>query len=285
MRYLLVLFDNPNISKEFVKYSILLARDLRATVQLFFIQNPQAVPIAEPGTLTSTSINIDIDTDALAKSVENSVNDIIREIRAEITTGVNVEFKSETGSASRILEDTVSKGGVDMVLMQGDIDKPDWLKTITNMELIEKAKCPVLIIAPDSKYQPLEKIIYATDYKEEDIKTLKALIDLTRPLVTDILALHISESMEFEEKVKEAGFNEMLKQETDFKNISVKVLVDEKGKDIVETLSEEIDKTNANLIVVLKENRNFFDRIFKSSFTADVIKNVKLPVLVFHSKQ
>lgn len=282
MKTLLVLFDNPNISKGFVRYAILLARDLKANVQLLFVQTPPAIPLAGTGTMSAANGNVHADTDALAKSVEKLVDEVIRDIS---DTGIKVEYKSEPGATALILEEKVSKEEFDMVLLEGGTDKPFWVQTNTNMELIEKAKCPVLIIAPNTKYQPLKKIIYASDYKEEDLKTLKELINLTKPFVIDILALHISKSMEFSEKVKKVGFKEMLERNTNFNNISLRVLTDEKEKDIVETLSEEVDRIGANLIVVLKENRNFFERIFKSSFTANVIKNAELPVLVFYNEK
>jgi nucleotide-binding universal stress UspA family protein len=285
MKTLLTLFDNPSISKEFVRYAIYLAKNLNATVQLVFVQNPQVIPLVAPGTGSTADVHIHEDIEALARSVKNSVVEIIRDVKEQISAEIKVEYKSETGSASLIIEEMTSNGEVDMVLLEGEPDKPFWLQTNSNLELIENASCPVLVVAPNTEYQPLKKIIYATDYREEDIKTLKELIELTRPFVTDILALHISESMDFEEKVKKVGFNEMLKAKTNFNNISLKVLIDKNERDVVEVMNEEIDKEKANLVVILKENRSFFERLFKSSFTADVIKNVDLPVLVFHSKQ
>ncbi len=285
MKTLLTLFDNPDISKEYVRYAIFLAKDLKANLKLIFVQNPQVIPLVAPGTGSTADVHIHEDIEALARSVKNSVDESIRDIREEISSQVKIEYQSETGSASKILEDNLSSGKVDLVLVEGESDKPFWLQTNKNYELIESARCPVLVVAPNTDYRPLKKIVYATDYKEEDIKTLKALVNLTKPFVTDVLALHISESMDFEEKVKQVGFNEMLKQKIGLNNISLKVLNDKKGKEVVEIINDEVEKIDANLIVVLKENRNFFERIFKSSFTTDVIKNVELPVLVFQNEQ
>jgi nucleotide-binding universal stress UspA family protein len=285
MKTLLTLFDNPDVSKEFVRYAVFLAMDMKASVKLIFVQNPQVIPLVAPGNRSTAEAHIHEDIKALARSVEKSVDEIIRDIREELSAEIKIDYLSETGSASQVLEENMARDKIEMVLVEGEPDKPFWLQTNKNYELIENAKCPVLIVEPNTKYQPLEKIVYATDYKEEDIKTLKKLISLTKPFVTDILALHISKSMDFEEKVKEAGFNEMLKQKTNFNNISLKVLIDEQDKMVAELINDEVNKLDANLIVVLRDNRNFFERIFTSSFTAEVVKNVKLPVLVFHNQQ
>jgi nucleotide-binding universal stress UspA family protein len=95
------------------------------------------------------------------------------------------------------------------------------------------------------------------------------------------MALHISNDDEFEKKLKSEGFAEVLSEKTGYNKVSVKMIADGDGKDAAESLMNKAEKAKADLIVVLKENRNFFERIFKSSFTADLIKKVQLPVLVY----
>ncbi|MDD4673209.1 MAG: universal stress protein [Bacteroidales bacterium] len=285
MKNLLALFYSPIISKEFVRYASCLARDLNASVKLVFVQNPQVIPLVAPRDAAATGDHIRKEIADLAKSVKKSVDEIIRDIREEVSAEIKIEYRAETGSVVQILEDYNSMNKVEMVLVEGEPDKPFWIQTNTNYDLIENAKCPVLIVEPNKKYRPLEKIVYATDYKEEDIKTLKKLVRLTKPFVTDILVLHITESLDFEEKVKQVGFNQMLKQKVGFKNISFKVLMDKKEKETLEIINDQLEKTDTDLIVVLKENQNFFERIFKSSFTTNVLKNVNLPVLIFHNEQ
>jgi nucleotide-binding universal stress UspA family protein len=51
---------------------------------------------------------------------------------------------------------------------------------------------------------------------------------------------------------------------------------------LINDYSSDID---ANLVVMLKENRHFLERLFKPSSTKKLIKEAKLPVLVFHEKE
>jgi len=152
------------------------------------------------------------------------------------------------------------------------------------MKIIRNIKCPIWIIAPNTRYRPFKKIIYATDYQEKDVTTIKRLIDLIQPFTVEITTLHISENDIFEEELKNAGLNEILKQKTGFDKISAKLVKNKKGRDVAEILSEEADSNYADLIVVLQENRSFIERIFKSSLTDKLIKKAHLPLLVFHEK-
>ncbi|MBW6500754.1 MAG: universal stress protein [Bacteroidales bacterium] len=282
MKKLALLLNEPNGSKEVIVYAVLLAKDLNATVQILHIQNPQIY-----GTHESMGTAVAQAQEYLQKNSETAkktVDEYILEIRNEISSVPAIEFKSEIGIATGILEDKVANGEIDMLMIQGQPEKAFWTQSISNMEIIRSVQCPIWIIAPDTKYQAFNKIIYATDYKEADVTTLNRVIDLTRPFLSEITALHISEKDHFVEEVKAAGLDEVLKQKTNFNNIRAKMVINKEDRDLIDILNEEAERTNANLIVVLKENRNFFEAIFKSSFTSKLIRNAQLPVLVFHEK-
>jgi nucleotide-binding universal stress UspA family protein len=57
------------------------------------------------------------------------------------------------------------------------------------------------------------------------------------------------------------------------------------NNDTAELLNDYALLIKADLIVVLKENKSFFERIFKSDPAKKIIKKSMLPVLVFHEKE
>lgn len=283
MKTLAVLLNDINGDKELIQYAAHLARDLKVSLQLLYVQVPHGY--VSHGVMDVPVAQIEANYIANAKIAKEKIDELLPQIRNEIPAAIKIDYKSEIGIPSLILDDKVSSGEIDMLLVKSSPDEAFWLQTNSNMDIIRNVLCPVWIIAPDKKYKPLSKIIYATDYQKEDIKTLKKLIDLTVPFVTEITAVHISETDDFAARIKETGFDEMLKQKAGFKDIRVKSVANREGRDITEILNEEAEKADADLIVVLKENKNFFERIFGSSFTGELIKEANLPVLVFHENE
>jgi nucleotide-binding universal stress UspA family protein len=113
---------------------------------------------------------------------------------------------------------------------------------------------------------------------------LRKLIALTHHFSPRITAIHITENLDFEVRIQKAGFQEMLHRKTSYDQVSVKSLVEEtNGEDIGQLINEYASLMEANLIVVLKENRHFFDRLFKSSATKKIVQQAKIPVLVYHA--
>ncbi|MDP3451953.1 MAG: universal stress protein [Bacteroidales bacterium] len=282
MKTLAFLIDEIDKSKELIRFAALFAKDINANVHVLHIQFPHVV-----GTHGYMGRPIVPDPEQLKKidnEIKDNVNDIITELKAKVSGLPSIEFKSDIGDASEILKAKVENHQYDIVMLQGNNAKGFWLHNSIIMDIVRNVACPVFIIPPDARYQPLKKIIYATDYSEEDITTLKSLIKLAKPFDPEIIALHISNDEEFEKKLKSTGFAGILNEKVDYKNITVRMVADKDGKDAVENLVIEAEKEKVNLIVVLKENRNFFERIFTSSFTEDLIRKVQLPILIYHPK-
>lgn len=280
MKTLAFLIEKIDKSKESIRYAASFAKDINANLHVVHFQYPMA-----SGSYGYMGSGVPQDPEMLQKhadEVKITVDEYIRDIEAEKPGIPFITFKSELGIASEVLEDKVAEGVYDIVMLQGQGDKDYWLQNSEIMDIVRNVPCPAYIIPPDIKYQPLKKIIYATDHNEEDITTLKSLFKLAKPFDPEIMAIHISSDDNFERKLKSEGFAEIVNKKAASKNISVKMIADKVGSDAVEKLINEAEKARTDLIVVLKENRNFFERIFKSSFTAELIKKVQLPVLVFH---
>jgi len=278
------LVNDPADSKEFIRYTVLMAKDLHARMNVLYVQNPQAFPLGTPDSLGNEVVQVQENLREIASAAEKTVNRYIGEIEKEIQAEIPVEFQTEFGNASLILKDKVLKGKEDMVMLQGKPEEAVWAKISTNMDIIRNVHCPVWIIPPHTKYRPLKHIIYATDYQKEDIPMLKRLIRLTRTYEPEITALHIVDNEDFEEKVRKAGFDEIIKQKTGSDRISVQTVADQEDLDVPEILNEFADRTDTDLVAVLKENRHFLERMFKGSFTRKLIKQAQRPVLVFHEK-
>lgn len=279
MKTLAFLIDTIDNSKELIRFAALLGKDINAKVQILYTQYPHVY--GAHGYMDAAVVPDPLELEKIADEITIKVDEIIKGLKANVAGLTSIEFKSEIGAATAILKEKVENNSYDMVMLQGNAEQSFWLQDSVIMDIVRNVPCPVWIVPPDAEYQPMNKIIYATDHNEEDIPTLISLIALAKPFDPEILALHISNDDEFEKKLKGEGFAAMLGEKTAYSKISVKMIADKDGKDAVESLVEEAEKAQAKLIVVLKENKNFFERLFKSSYTAKLVKETQLPILVF----
>lgn len=283
MKTIAFLLDDLDSSWKLIRYAVLLAKDLKANVQVMFVQSPPVI-YGEHDFLGTVATSVPQNVLDYDNTVKIKAEKIIGELKKEISEETNITFCLEEGTEVQILTQKVEKGEIDMVMLTGQTGESAWTQTLPNLDIVRNVQCPVWIIAPNTKYQPLKKIIYATDYQKEDISTLKRLLALTRAFEPEIVALHVSDNLDFDKKIIKAGFKEMIKMESGSDAISLKNIINDNNQDVTEILSKEAAEINADLIVILQENKNFLERIFESSFTKELINQTQIPVLVFHEK-
>ncbi|MEA3477447.1 MAG: universal stress protein [Bacteroidota bacterium] len=282
MKTLLVLVKSLVNSEKYIEYSLKLAADLKYNVQIFYVHNPKTIPLASP----------QLDGAAIAqlnKASEERVREAIRSLSAitdtliyKIAGQVIVEVTAAIGDEISMINEKVDSGDVQMVMIESQGIRSFSLQESFSKEVIRKVNCPVWVIPENSDYNSILSVIYATDYNEEDIPTLKKLIDLTYFNSPKISAIHITDNVDFDLRIKNAGFQKMLESKVEYENIEVKALVENHGDDMVGLINTYAARTSADLIVVLKENRRFLERLFKPGSSEKIIGETNRPVLVFH---
>ncbi len=280
MKTLLAILTNPVNSEKFISYSTSMAGDLDYKLHIIYVQNPALYTISsEPSTNTPHPVEHDLDVKMLETDRNHTLKSIKEKLAGlkDISKTRSIDISAEAGTMNMVINSYISRKKADMVVLEGDDDGGLFM---SGLDIINKINCPGWIIPSKMSYKPYKKIVYATDYKEADIITLKKLIALTENLSPEIIALHITDSEDFKEKTMQKGFKDMLTRATDYERIQVKV--EKEDKNFEETINETAINTNADLLVLLKENKGFIEKIFTSSSTKKVIKKAELPVLVYH---
>jgi hypothetical protein len=146
--------------------------------------------------------------------------------------------------------------------------------------LIEHVTCPVFVIPENSRHAVLKKVVYATDFHPDDIPSIKHLFGLIgKPTDTELTILHNEKEYGFDEKLRWMGFREVLKEETGAKNLQFCL---KSQKDMVSAIEEFAGESDPDLLVILREKKGFFEEVFMSSETKNVLTHFHKPVLVYH---
>jgi nucleotide-binding universal stress UspA family protein len=284
MKTILVCINNPAESKEFITYCVQMARDLNKAVRLLHVFNPNNYPLGMPGSTGDDVQWINENIMRIMDDAKSAIEKTIHELKKEIHEIPFIDYSVETGYIADVLEDISGESYIDMIMLEENDARRDSMFGDADIDIIKHTECPVWIIPKNFNYHPYRSVVYATDYNEHDIDTMKKLVQLIRPYSPDITALHITDSLDFDERVKNVGFKDMLAKMIHYKKVDVKALAETDGKNIVESIDDYVDGNHIDLIVLLKENRHFLDRIFKVSNTKRMIRSSHQPVLVYHEK-
>ena len=284
MKTLLAIIRDPQGSDGFIRYLIDLAKDLESRVHLLYIENPAQYPLGAPDTTGVAVANLQQSLEVKVKEAKKLLNQHLQEMMPDIAGELIVEVSARVGNEAILIEEMVEKEKSDMLALEYKHMSGFWQKDSFVKEMMRTIRCPVLVVPEDKEYRGLHHIVYATDYHEEDIPTLKRVIDLTRSFSPEIEALHITDNIDFDEKVKKAGFQEMLETRTGYQQISLTTLQEQHGHDMTALINSYAARTKTDLIVVLKENKGFLERIFHPSSSERMVEASDKPILVFHEQ-
>lgn len=282
MKYLISIVTDMTRAEDTLNYSASLGKDLGYGILFLRAIRPEVYDVGTHDTMATTvgyaheQIKADMDT------TRENFEKIIEDLKKSMENAPSMDFTVEVGQSLDIIRDMSLENDVGMLLIDRDSTGYGLLLPETSMEIIRNFEKPVFVKPSDSVYRPFRHIVYGTDYHEEDIKTLNKLVDIAGIFNAKITAVHVSSDTGFQEKLDSEGFKSIVREKAEYSNLDILAIQEEEGKDKQETLNDFAAKAGADLIVLLKENRNFFERIFKQSSTRKLMQLTDKALLVFH---
>jgi nucleotide-binding universal stress UspA family protein len=144
-------------------------------------------------------------------------------------------------------------------------------------KIIQQAHCSVLCIPENHNFHGIKKIVYATDYQEEDKLAIQQLIDLANVLNAEVEILHISHHDDTIDKALYEEFKQELMHFVSTPKISFNRAI---YKHVAEGLNEHMKETNADLLVLLNKKLNFLETLFHRSLTQHLDKFTEYPLMI-----
>ncbi|WP_353096867.1 hypothetical protein [Empedobacter brevis] len=136
-----------------------------------------------------------------------------------------------------------------------------------------------MIVPEDNKGFKIEKVIFFTDYHQQDRKVFEIFQHLLKPKNITCTMVHITdEGYEEEYKKLKNWTNNLVNATSDCMPLETKLILNKEKLNVVNEIIEEL---HADLcLLTLIERRNFFERLFSKSLARKIILNPKVPILL-----
>ncbi|WP_207534625.1 universal stress protein [Desertivirga arenae] len=284
MKNILVLTDFSEKSKHAAEVAWTIAKQVRADLLLYnvcYIPDSKAV-LAGPNRLyydnytiynDATRINLQVMADRLVQRLFVAGEEFNPSVRCTHDIGLlkdNIKAIQEREDIWMIvMGDKSDEGIIHQLVYSSDSN-----------EVVNKAKCPVLLVPEKFTFRSLKKIAFTTDvFSNVDFRALIFVAELARPFRAEISVTHInlnelgenSDSIHYK-SVKRA------KDDINYERISYKeILADEVPK----TLVQYAYNIHADIITLVHKRYPFFEDLFHISTTKRMMNYHLLPMLIF----
>ncbi len=144
-------------------------------------------------------------------------------------------------------------------------------------KIIQHTHCSILCVPENHNFHGINKIVYATDYQEEDKLAIQQLSALAKVLNAEVEVLHVSHHDDSIDKAMYEEFKGELMRFVTYNKTSFNRVV---FKHVADGLDEYMKEVNADLLVLLNKKLNFLESLFHRSLTQHLEKFTDYPLMI-----
>ena len=270
MQVILVPIDFSPQSRNAAAHAATLAKSFQGKLLLFHAYM-LPTPVSEVPYVMVTVDDLQKDNELMIKKEAEYLN-------AE--HGVETEWLVRIGIPSDEIKALTEERPIDLVVMGmkgvGGLDK---IIGSTTTNCLRKLKTPVLIIPQDSRFTEYKHITYATDFHNELLtRSFDPLVQMAKQFKSTVSIVYIHRDADRSE-VNELDWRKNMTNILPGIDYSFVKIEDDSVK---HGLTEYIESSRTDLLVMLTHRHNFFERLFNRSQTTTMAYETKVPLLVLH---
>ncbi|HZX58391.1 MAG TPA: universal stress protein [Mucilaginibacter sp.] len=284
MKTILVLTDFTENASHAAKSAVMLGSKLNADLLLFnsYMMAPVIPHYAGGPWVVDEIIERENLSENKLRFLQSKLKTVVERLEAD-SSAPQIYTQSGEGSVGANVEDIIREKDVELVAMgaRSGSTMEHILNGSETNDIINRSIRPVLIIPQDARLQKIKKVVFATDFNDEDFKALHYLSQLGKKLNFQLEVVHVSsienkDTVNFEKKI---FFNKLLK--FDFPNMTYKEV---RGKEVINRLNNLCNEEGADLLAMMHHQHSIFIRLFEHSITKEALESQRIPLLVIPSK-
>jgi nucleotide-binding universal stress UspA family protein len=275
MKTILIPIDFSENAQHAAIYAATLSKVLNANIVLLNVYSTPYISEFENSSEIETKIvNSKISAE---ERMQNFVNTFLENTQLPVE---RVDQKVEFGILEEKIIETANSIKADYIVMgskgaSNAIDK--WLGT-NAQKVMEKAECPVWIIPADAEINAPSDIMYAADFKEDEISATHKIVDIANALGASCNVIHVHEYYELNVgHVVEVTEKEL---KAEFKNDDVTIRHITRT-DITKGLDKYIETHKPDVLAMAIHDKSIFTKLFDSGISEHFIFGLKLPIITF----
>ena len=286
LKRIMVPVDLSNYSPHVIKYAFGIAEKMKAEIKFLYVLEDPHLPGAVKYT-TSWEKHEKIEKVESYKKAQALLLDFSDELKNQVSEkqqkSVKFHFAIHTGKLGNTIVSLSHRYHPDIILMGHKIKKDDEKEHLAKVThyIIEHSKYPVLILPKSLVYKGLSdvRIMYATDFLNDDHSPLNKLIEITKPFFTKIHCIHIE--CEYSNPVVDSRVSELnYFFRSEYRDYDIQADVYE-CKNVPLGIEEFVDKNKIDMISLSSAKHNFIYKIFHVDILNQMIAASKVSILVF----
>ncbi|MRI00734.1 universal stress protein [Kriegella sp. EG-1] len=258
-----------------IKYTLQLFKNIPCEFSLLHIYMP---PIYQAQYLAGSSGQLGLG-DTIRENANTNLKKLEKRIVKEFTNSKHTFYSyAYLNTLPNQIDEMVDEKNIDLIVMgtKGATGAEEILFGTHTVHVIKKAKCAVLAIPPNFKYENPKEILFPTDYEIAfKAAPLNLLLKIAKEHISSIEVLHVTYGNILSKKQEENKdkLNDILK--------NVAHLFHERShQEVIQAINSFQQKHKMNLLVMVKNKHTFVERLFIEPVIKKIGLHITIPFMV-----
>jgi nucleotide-binding universal stress UspA family protein len=273
MKRIIVPVDFSDVSKNAARYAAAMTNDIPECELLLY-------HVYESNVRGSDGSLLSDDSDSMKIVSESALHNLRLELLP--LTSSTIGILAETGELAERLEQLVMRNGLDLVVMgiSGANRVEQVLIGSNTLHVVKKDSFPVLVVPPDTQYERIHTVVFASDFKDvlksTPVLALRNILSIFRP---ELHVVHIDEDMQAHPGEAFQREKSAMDQVLQGFNPEYSFL---ESHDYIVGISNYVKAKKANLVITVPHRHNFLADLFTTTHTEKLVYHTDVPVLAVH---
>jgi nucleotide-binding universal stress UspA family protein len=269
---ILVPTDFSDVANNALHFAIQLAKKTHAKIYVLHVNHMPIMDASFPAEVYQTFM----------LDIENNAKENIEKLKTNYLNNSGVKFETQIvmGFVNDEVQTFAPKNNIDLIVMgtTGASGLQEILIGSNAASVVAKSTIPVLIIPPSSTYHELKHIVYSSDFNEPEFPAVSQLVYFAELFNAQVSVLHVKTDYD---RFFDAANNFFQKNKHNLSYEKWKIVKLEDGN-VIEKINSFIETEHADMLVMAKHNRGFFDKLFHRSLSKQMAYHTKIPLLVLN---
>lgn len=273
MRKILCAIDFSEASLNSLDFAVAIGERLNAELVLLNIFTP------EDFDNIIDSETYDADYHSLLENTTNKMQGICDEINSRKGGLASCTYKVRSGSVLEVMEACVVQDKDDLVVIgtTGRSELGGQYIGSRALEILQHTKTTVMCVPATIRFNGIRKIVYATDYQEEDKIAIQPVIQMAEIMEASVEVLHIAHHESVIDKAIHEEYKSEMRDFVHYEPVLFNMLV---YSNVSEGLDKHMQESRADLLVLLDRRRSFFQRLFRESLKKHLTQISAYPFMI-----
>jgi nucleotide-binding universal stress UspA family protein len=208
----------------------------------------------------------------------------IEELKAKYADS-NFTFSAniKLGNAFKGISESINEENPDLVIMgsKGSSGVEEVLIGSNTEKVVRTAICPVITIKSAVDPKDLKKIVFASDFREDNVEIADGMKRLQHLLGAELYFVVINTPGNFETSRESIKRIRVFANKFDFSNVTAEIYNSSSEETGIIEFAEDV---NADLIAMITHGRTGFLHLITGSIAEDVVNHATRPVWTFKTK-